>query len=105
VNQRVKDALEKLVSVLEKSGNLRKVLKQDTQLSASFLRKEISNLKCQKKTVKYEQKELREEIKNAKDELLRRDRQTTRQAAPSVDYMEKPKSSGDQLLLPSDSER
>ena len=70
VNQRVEDALEKLVSITEKRGNLRKDLKQDILLSVSVLRKEFSNLKCQIKTEKYEQKKLREEVKNAKDELV-----------------------------------
>ena len=57
------------------------------------------------KTEKEEQKELREEIKNAKDELVRRDGQTTRQVAPSMDHMQQPTSSGDQLMLPSAGER
>jgi len=105
VNQRVEDALEKLVSITEKRGNLRKDLKQDILLSVSVLRKEFSNLKCQIKTEKYEQKKLREEVKNAKDELVRRDRQTTRQVAPSLEHMQQPTSSGDQLVLPSGGER
>jgi len=105
LNQRFKDALEKLVSITEQSGNLRKDLKQDILLSVSVLRKEFSNLKCQIKTVKNEQKLLREGIKNAKDEFVRRDRQTTRQVAPYLDYMQQPTSSEDQLFLPSGGER
>jgi len=78
VNQRVEDALEKLVSITERSGNIRKDLKQDILLSVSVLRKEFSILKCQIKTEKEEQKKLREEFKKAKDEVVRRDRQTTK---------------------------
>ena len=51
------------------------------------------------------QKKSRAEFKNAKDELVRRDRQKTRQVAPSLDYMQQTTSSGSQLVLPSDSER
>jgi len=65
VKQRVVDALEELVSITEKRGNLRKDLKHDILLSVSVLRKEFSNLKCQLKTEKYEQKKPREEFKNA----------------------------------------
>ena len=75
VNQRVEDALEKLVSITERSGNLRKDLKQDTLESVSVLWKEFSILKCQIETEREEPKELREEVKNAKDELVRRDKQ------------------------------
>ena len=101
MNQRVEDALEKLVSITKRSGNLRKDIKQDILVSVSVLRKEFSILKCQIKTEKEEQKKLREEVKNAKDELVRRDRQTSRQVAPSLDHMQQSTSSGDQLVLPS----
>jgi len=50
-------------------------------------------------------KELREEVKNDKDEMVRRDRETTRQVVPSLDHMQQPTSSGDQLVLPSGGER
>ena len=43
VNQRVGDGLEKLVSITEKRGNLRKDQKQNILLSVSVLRKEFSN--------------------------------------------------------------
>jgi len=105
VNKRVEDALEKLVSITERSGNLRKDVKQDILLSVSVLRKEFSILKCQIKTEKEEQRKLREEVKNAKDEVVRRDRQTTRQVAPSLDHMQQPTSRGIQLGLPSGGER
>ena len=99
VNQRVEDVLEILVSITEKSGNLRKDLKQDILVSVSVLRKEFSILKCQTKTEEDEQKKLREEIKNAKDEMVRRE--TTRQVALYLDHMQHPTSGGDQLVLPS----
>jgi len=93
------------VSITKKSGNLRKDLKQDILVSVSVLSKEFSILKYQIKTEKDEQKKLREEVKNTKDEMVRRDRQTTRQVAPSLDHMQQLTSSGDQLVLPSGSER
>ena len=71
VNQRIKDALETLVSITEKSGNLRKDLKQDILVSVSSLRKELSKLKMQLKRAEDEQKKLREEVKNAKEEKAR----------------------------------
>ena len=61
-----------LVSITEKSGNLRKDLKQDILVSVSTLGKKFSNLKIQIKNAKYEHKKLREEVKNAKDEMARR---------------------------------
>ena len=74
MNQRVEDALETLVNITG-NGNLRKDLKEDILVSVSVLRKEFPILKCQIKTEKDEQKKLSEELKNAKDEMVRRDKQ------------------------------
>ena len=63
--QQVNDALETLVSVTEKSGKLRKDLKQDIHESVSKLRKLFSHLMNQLETVKHEYSKYREEVKNA----------------------------------------
>jgi len=78
VNQRIEDALEKLVNITEKSGNLRKGFKQDILVSVSTLRKEISIMKMQLKSAEDEQKKLREEVKNAKEAKARGESRTTR---------------------------
>ena len=71
VNQRVKDAFKTLVSITEKSGNLRKDLKKDILESVSTLRKEFSHLKIQLENVNKERKKLREEVKKATEEMAR----------------------------------
>jgi predicted nucleic acid-binding Zn-ribbon protein len=78
VNQRIEEALEKLVSIAGNSCNLRKDLKQDLLTSVSILRKELNTLKRQISTVKDEQRKLTEEVKNAKDNMVRRDKQPDR---------------------------
>jgi hypothetical protein len=105
VNQRIEDALETLVSITEKSGNLRKDLKQDILVLVSSLRKEISKLKMQLKRAEDKQKKLREEVKNAKEEKARGDSQTTIQVTPPLDHMQQYTRSGVQLVLPSEGGR
>jgi len=102
VNQRIEDALEKLVSITEKSGNLRKDLKQDILVSVSTLRKEISTMKVQLKSAEDEQKKLREEVKNAKEAKARGESRTTRQVAPSLDHIQQYTRSRVQQVTPSD---
>ena len=102
VNQRIEDALETLVSITEKSGNLRKDLKQDILVLVSSLRKEISKLKMQLKRAEDKQKKLREEVKNAKEEKARGDSQTTIQVTPPLDHMQQYTRIGVQLVLPSE---
>jgi len=67
------DVIQRVEDALETSGNLGKDLKRDIPVSVSVLRKEFSIVKCQIKTEIKEQKKLREEFKNAKDERERRD--------------------------------
>ena len=67
VSQHIEDALENLVSITEKSGNLRNDLKQDILVSVSTIRKEIYTMKVHLKSAEEEQKKLREEVKNAKE--------------------------------------
>jgi len=52
----VEDALENLVYITERSGTLRKDLKQDILVSVIVLKKEFSILKCQIKTEEKEQR-------------------------------------------------
>jgi hypothetical protein len=101
VYQRVKDALEKLVSITEKSGKLRKDLKEDILKSVSSLRKDFT-LKIQLKSEEDKQNKLREEVKNAKEAKVREDSRTTRQVAPSLDHTQKYTKSGVQLVAPSE---
>jgi hypothetical protein len=102
VNQRIEDALETLVNITEKSGNLRKGFKQDILVSVSTLRKEISIMKMQLKSAEDEQKKLREEVKNAKEAKARGESRTTRQVAPSLDHIQQYTRSGVQQVIPSD---
>jgi len=50
VIQRVEDALETLLNITEKSGNIRKDLKKEILVTVSVLRNEFSILKYQMKT-------------------------------------------------------
>ena len=56
VNQRVEDAFQTLVNITEKSGNLRKDLRNDILESVSTTRKICSQLKVQLENVKDENK-------------------------------------------------
>ena len=69
LNQRIEYALETLVCITEKSGNLRKDLKQDILVTVSSFRKDLSKLKMHLKWAEDEQKKLREEVKNAKEKM------------------------------------
>jgi galactokinase len=62
--QRVNDALETLVSIKEKSGNLRKDLKNDIHESVSTLWKAFNLICKQLDSVKEEYNSYREEVKN-----------------------------------------
>ena len=88
VNQRVEDAFNTLVSITEKSGNLRKYLKKDILESVSTLRNGFSQLKIQLETVNKERKKLREEVKNSTEEMARRRHsQPMGQVAKSLDHV------------------
>lgn len=81
MNQRVEDAFKTLVSITEKSGNLRKDLKKDILESVSTLTKEFSHLKIHLENVNKECKKLREDVKNAMEEMAKgRDSQTVSQS-------------------------
>jgi hypothetical protein len=105
VSQRIEEALEKLVSITEKSVNLRKDHKQNIILSVSSLRKEISTMKMQLKNVEDERKKLIVEVRNIKEANPREDTQTTRKVAPSLDHTQKNTRSEVQQVAPADDER
>ena len=58
------DALETLLSIMEKSGNLRKDLRDDIQESVSTLRKAFILIHKQLDNVKEEYNSYRKEVKN-----------------------------------------
>ena len=94
------------MSITEKCGNLRKVLKKDILESISTLRKEFSQLKIQLETVNKECKKLREEIKNGTEEMAkRRDSQLVGQVATSVDHIQQSPRDGARHVLPSEGGR
>ena len=101
VNQRVEDAFQTLVSITEKSGNLRKDLKNDILVSVSILRKEFSHLKVELENVNRENKNLKEEVTNAtKEAARRRDSHTVRQVAPSLNQRQQPERGVRHVLPP-----
>jgi hypothetical protein len=101
VNQRVEDAFQTLVRITEKSGNLRKDLKNDILISVSTLRKEFSQLKVELENVNRENINLKEEVTNAtKEAATRRDSHTVRQVAPSLDHKQQPERGVRQVLPP-----
>jgi len=93
------------VSIKEKSGNLRKDLKQDILVLVSSLRKEISNLKMQLKRAENKQMKLKEEVTNAKETKVRGDSQTARQVAPSLDHTQQYTRSRAKLVPPTEGGR
>jgi hypothetical protein len=83
----VNDALEMLLSITEKSGNLRKDLKNDIHESVSTLRKAFDLIYKQLDSVKEEYNSCREEVKNTmKGEGTGGIIQTNEQVAASIDY-------------------
>jgi len=103
VNQHVEDAFKTLVSITEKSGNLRKDLKKDILESVRTLRREFSQLIIQLENINKEHKKLREEVKNATEEMARRrDSQSVRQVVPSLDHLQQYPQGRARQVLPSE---
>jgi peptidoglycan hydrolase CwlO-like protein len=71
-DQRVENAFNTLVSITEKSGNLRKDLKNDILESVSTLRKIFSKMKAQVESKSEEIKKLSEEVMKVTEEIARR---------------------------------
>ena len=106
VNQRVEDAIKIIVSITEKSGNLRKGLNKDILESVSALWREISQLIIQLENVNEERKKIREDVKNATEEMARRrDSQSVRQVAPSLDHLQQYTQGRARQVLPSEGGR
>ena len=105
-NQRVENAFNTLVSITEKSGNLRKDLKNDILESVRTLRKVFSKMKTQLETNSGENKKLSEKFMKVTEEMVRmRDSQPARQVAPSLDHMQQTSRSEAQQVPPSDGRR
>jgi regulator of replication initiation timing len=103
VNQRVEDMFKILVSITEKIGNFRKDMKKDILESVSTLRREFSQLILQLENINEEHKKLREEVKNATEEMARRrDSQSVRQVAPSLDHLQQYPHGRARQVLPSE---
>ena len=104
--QRVENAFNMLVSITEKSGNLRKDLKNDILESVSTLWKVFSKMKTQLETKSGENKKLSEEVMKVTEEMVRmRDGQPARQVAPSLDHMQQTSRSQARQVPPSDGRR
>ena len=99
--QRVYDALETLVSITEKSGNLRKDLKNNIHVSVSTLRKVFSHLINEINNVKEEYNSYREEVKNATKDVAGGHSQTTRQVTQSSDHTQQSQSTGARQIMTS----
>ena len=102
-NQRAENAFNRLVSITEKSRNLRKDLKNNILESVSTLRKVFSSMKTQLETKSGENKKLSEEFMKVTEEMVRmRDSQPATQVAPSLDHMQQTSRSEARQVPPSD---
>ena len=87
VDQHVEDALNTLVSITEKSGNLRKDLRNDILESVCALRKAFSKIKTHLENKNEENKKLNEEVRITTQNLARmRDSRPAGQVTPSLDH-------------------
>jgi hypothetical protein len=94
-NQHVENAFNTLVSITEKSGNLRKDLKKDILETVSTLRKVFSKMKTQLENKSVENKKLSEEVMKVTEVMERmKVSQPARQVAPSLDHMQQTSRSG-----------
>jgi len=73
-----------LVSIKEKSGNLRKDLKNDILESVSTLRKVFSNMKTQLETKSGENKKLSEEVMKVTEEMARMGGKSTSETGGAI---------------------
>ena len=101
VNRRVEDAFETLVSMTEKSADLRKDLKNNICISVSTIRKEFFQMKVQLQNVNDENKNINEEVKSAtKKAATRRYSHTARQVALFLHHRQQPERGVRQVLPP-----
>jgi hypothetical protein len=105
-NQHVEDASKILMSITEKSGNLRKDLKNDILESVNTLRKVVCKMKTQLEIKSEENMRLSKEVMEVTEEMARRiDRQSVRHVAPSLDQKQWTSRNGARLVLPSEDSR
>jgi hypothetical protein len=89
------------VNITENSGKQTKELRNDILESVSILRKVIFNLKSQLDIKSEENKKLKVEVNKAQEAMVeRRERQDTRQVAPSLDNKQQTPNSRVRLLSP-----
>jgi hypothetical protein len=98
-DQQVEDALDKLVSINDKRGNLRTDMRQDILESVSTLKKLFAKMKTQLEYKSEENKKLREEVMKIMEETERTRGQPTRQVTPSLDHRQHTYS-GEARLVP-----
>ena len=103
---RVNEALEMLLSITEKSRNLRKDLKNDIHESVSTLRKAFNSICKQLDSVNEEYSSYRKEVNNTKNrEATGGPNQTTEQEATSIDYTLQTRNNTQQIVTPTGGER
>ena len=85
VSLQIENALNSIINSTDKSGNLKKELKQEIYTTVSSLRKLVSSLRSELLDTKQENKKLCTEVKQLKDTLDKeRSTTTARQLATSV---------------------
>jgi len=105
-NQEVENAFNKLVSITDKSGNIRKDLKEDILQSVSILMKLFAKMKTRLENKCKENKKLREEVMKITEEMERtRDSYPAREVAPSMDHRQHAYSGEARYLFPSEVSR
>jgi hypothetical protein len=105
-NLRVNEALETLLSITEKSGNLRKDLKNDIHESVCTLRKAFNSICKQLDSVKEEHSSYRKHVKNTKKrKATGGPNQTTEQEATSIDHTLQTRNNIQQIVTPTGGER
>jgi len=104
--QQVENAFAILVSITEKSENLRKDIKQDILSSVSTLRKVFAKMKIQLENKSTENNKLSEEVMKVTEEMERtKGGHPTRQVAPSLDHRHHTYSGEARQILPSEDRR
>ncbi|PSN33748.1 hypothetical protein C0J52_26842 [Blattella germanica] len=105
-NQCVENAFNILIGITEKSGNLRKDYKKDIRKSVSTLRKAFNELKSSLESKADENKKLKDEVKNAREELHRQNHsRPARQVAASTGHTQEIPGCGARVLPPPDGSR
>ena len=86
-DKQVENAFDALVSITDKSGNLRNNLKQDILLSVSTLRKVFAKMKTKLENKVKENKKMNKEVMKETEEVERtKDSYSAREVAPSMDH-------------------